>query len=131
MPAGGAPVRQLDAGKVKYTECGGLKAVRDEICAYLQRMHGLTYAPSQIVCSNGGKQSLLQAILALCNPGMRDRHWDKLSEDIGQQVEPDDELTLQQLLDMNITQHIEAIEEVVNGPSAFRSSLFVFLWNYL
>jgi len=59
----------LNDGKVKYTECNGMRALRDEICAYLQREKGLSYQPSQIVCANGGKQALLQAMLALLNPG--------------------------------------------------------------
>jgi hypothetical protein len=54
----------------------------------------------------------LPVIQRLASPALRDRHWDQLSESIGQQVEPDDELTLQQLLEMGITDHIEAIEEV-------------------
>jgi len=58
----------LDAGQVKYTECAGLRALRDAISEYL-RGKGLDYKPNQIVCSNGGKQSLLQAMLALCGPG--------------------------------------------------------------
>lgn len=31
--------------------------------------NGLTYAPDQILVSNGAKQSLLQAVLAVCSPG--------------------------------------------------------------
>lgn len=31
--------------------------------------NGLSYAPDQILVSNGAKQSLLQAILAVCSPG--------------------------------------------------------------
>ncbi|MEE2915941.1 MAG: pyridoxal phosphate-dependent aminotransferase, partial [Pseudomonadota bacterium] len=61
--------KALDAGHVKYTECGGLKALREAICDYLQQTKGLTYKVNEIVCSNGGKQSLLQAMLALLDPG--------------------------------------------------------------
>ena len=59
----------LDGGHVKYTECGGLKALREAICSYLSKNKGMTYQPNEIVCSNGGKQSLLQCMLALCDPG--------------------------------------------------------------
>jgi len=31
--------------------------------------NGLSYAPDQILVSNGAKQSLLQAVLAVCSPG--------------------------------------------------------------
>ena len=59
----------LDAGHVKYTENGGAKALRDAICSYLRTAKGLEYAPNQIVCSNGAKQSLMQAMMALCGDG--------------------------------------------------------------
>ena len=58
----------LDAGQVKYTECSGLRVLRDAISDYLKGK-GLEYASNQIVCSSGAKQSLLQAMLALCGPG--------------------------------------------------------------
>ena len=61
--------KALDDGKVKYTETGGLKVLREAICKYLKAKKGLTYESAQIVCSNGGKQALLQAMLALCDPG--------------------------------------------------------------
>lgn len=31
--------------------------------------NGLSYTPDQILVSNGAKQSILQAILAVCSPG--------------------------------------------------------------
>lgn len=31
--------------------------------------NGLTYTPDQILVSNGAKQSVLQAVLAVCSPG--------------------------------------------------------------
>lgn len=59
----------LDAGHVKYTETAGLKDLRIAICDYLKSAKGLSYEPGQIVCSNGGKQSLLQSLMALLDPG--------------------------------------------------------------
>lgn len=31
--------------------------------------NGITYTPDQILVSNGAKQSILQAVLAVCSPG--------------------------------------------------------------
>lgn len=31
--------------------------------------NGISYTPDQIVVSNGAKQSILQAVLAVCSPG--------------------------------------------------------------
>jgi aspartate/methionine/tyrosine aminotransferase len=58
----------LDAGHVKYTANSGIRPLQEAICEYLLTK-GLTYKPNQIVVSNGGKQSLLQAMLAICGPG--------------------------------------------------------------
>jgi len=31
--------------------------------------NGITYTPDEIVVSNGAKQSVVQAVLAVCSPG--------------------------------------------------------------
>jgi len=61
--------RALDDGKVKYTENGGMLALREAVCTYLREHKGVSYAPNQIICSNGAKQSLLQSMMALCGAG--------------------------------------------------------------
>lgn len=35
----------------------------------LAEENGLTYTPDQVVVSNGAKQSIIQAVLAVCSPG--------------------------------------------------------------
>ncbi|MEY4503910.1 MAG: hypothetical protein RL154_202, partial [Pseudomonadota bacterium] len=59
----------LDAGYTKYTAVPGspelLKAVADK----LERENGLKYAPSDIVVSNGAKQSLFNLFAALVEDG--------------------------------------------------------------
>ena len=59
----------LKDGKVKYTENGGMLALRETICNYLRERKGVTYTPAQIIASNGAKQSLLQSMMALCGAG--------------------------------------------------------------
>lgn len=49
---------------------------------------------------------------ALASPALKSRHWETLSEKTGSTIEPDEELTLQQLVDTNVGQHIETIHEV-------------------
>ena len=36
-------------------------------------------------------------VVALCNPGMRDRHWETLSERTGKEIKPGDDFTLQKV----------------------------------
>jgi dynein heavy chain, axonemal len=47
----------------------------------------------------------LPIITALRNPGVKDRHWLRLSEEIGHEVMPDGNLTLRNLLEIGILQH--------------------------
>jgi aspartate aminotransferase len=44
-------------------------ALREAICRKIQQDSGAPYDPKQIVVSNGAKQVIHNAVLALCNPG--------------------------------------------------------------
>ena len=54
----------------------------------------------------------LPVIQSLASKALKRRHWDALSELLGKNIDPDDELTLQQLLDLDAAGHIDAIQEV-------------------
>lgn len=56
-------------GITRYTPNTGTAALRKAVCAKLQEDNGLTYAPNEIVLSNGAKQSVWQALLATCSEG--------------------------------------------------------------
>lgn len=56
-------------GFTRYSLNAGITELREAICHKLKEENGLTYAPDQILVSNGAKQSLLQAVLAVCSPG--------------------------------------------------------------
>jgi aspartate/methionine/tyrosine aminotransferase len=64
--AGAAAIR---AGYTHYTENMGLIELREAICRKLEADNGLSYAPDEILCSNGAKQSVALTIMALCRPG--------------------------------------------------------------
>ena len=55
---------------------------------------------------------ILPMLIALRNPGMQDRHWEKLSEDIGQPIKPDKHFKLEDCIRMGLTEPLEAIEKV-------------------
>lgn len=59
----------IDNNFTFYTPAAGTLDLRKAVCEKLKRENGLTYAPNQIVCSNGAKQSICNAILALVNSG--------------------------------------------------------------
>ncbi|MGB3542180.1 pyridoxal phosphate-dependent aminotransferase [Rubrivirga sp.] len=55
--------------RFNYTPSPGIPELREAIAAKLVRENGLEVAAEQVVCSNGGKQSVAQAVLAVCQPG--------------------------------------------------------------
>jgi aspartate aminotransferase len=59
----------LETGFTKYTPSSGIPELRQAISTKFSTDNGLEYKPSQIIVSNGAKQSCLNAILAVCQPG--------------------------------------------------------------
>ncbi|XP_066927305.1 dynein axonemal heavy chain 1-like isoform X2 [Clytia hemisphaerica] len=51
-------------------------------------------------------------IQALRNPGMRKRHWEQLSEELGQTIVPKATLTFTKCLEMKLDEHIDIIAKV-------------------
>src|SRR5271157_2639422 len=64
-----AAAKALAAGFTKYTPSSGTPELRQAIADKFQRENGLTYKPSQIIVSCGGKHSCYNAILATCQEG--------------------------------------------------------------
>lgn len=64
-----AAVVALEEGFTKYTPSAGLPELREAITQKFANDNGLSYKGSQIIVSNGAKQSCANAILATCGPG--------------------------------------------------------------
>jgi len=64
-----AAIKAIRDGKTKYTNVDGIPELKDAICAKFQRENGLTYKPSQINVSPGGKPVIFNAMMATLNPG--------------------------------------------------------------
>ncbi|MFL2998776.1 MAG: pyridoxal phosphate-dependent aminotransferase [Candidatus Neomarinimicrobiota bacterium] len=61
--------KAMDEGYTKYTSGAGMVELRQAICDKLERENGLIYSPSDILVSNGEKQSLYTACQALFGKG--------------------------------------------------------------
>lgn len=57
-------------------------------------------------------QGHLPMIVALRNPGMRDRHWAKLSDAVGFPVRADANFSVSRALALNLNTKLTALEEV-------------------
>lgn len=64
-----AAIAALEAGFTKYTPSSGIPELREAVVQKFASDNGLGYKPSQIIVSNGAKQSCANAILATCGPG--------------------------------------------------------------
>jgi aspartate aminotransferase len=64
-----AAIAAIEAGKTKYTPVDGIPELKQAICDKFARENDLSYSPSQVTVSTGGKQVLFNALMATLNPG--------------------------------------------------------------
>lgn len=64
-----AAVKALADGFTKYTPSSGILELRQAIADKFKRDNGLTYKPSQIIVSCGGKHSCFNTVMATCQAG--------------------------------------------------------------
>ncbi|HKM43934.1 MAG TPA: pyridoxal phosphate-dependent aminotransferase [Dysgonamonadaceae bacterium] len=64
-----AAKKAIDDNFSFYSPVTGFLDLRKAICDKLKKENNLTYAPDQIVCSNGAKQAICNVILAIINKG--------------------------------------------------------------
>ncbi|GBM99385.1 Dynein heavy chain 7, axonemal [Araneus ventricosus] len=56
-------------------------------------------------------------VQTLCNPGLRDRHWDQISEIVGFPLKPDKSTTLAKLIGLNLQEYIPQFEVISEAAS--------------
>jgi aspartate aminotransferase len=64
-----AAIRAIRDGKTKYTPSDGIPELKEAVCAKFARENGLSYTPSQVNVSPGGKAVLFNALIATLNAG--------------------------------------------------------------
>ncbi|GAB6009738.1 pyridoxal phosphate-dependent aminotransferase [Dysgonomonas reticulitermitis] len=64
-----AAKQAIDGNFSFYTPVPGYLSLRQAICKKLEKENGLSYRPEQIICSNGAKQAVCNALLAVVDPG--------------------------------------------------------------
>lgn len=58
-----------------------------------------------------------QVVSIMCNPSLRDRHWDDMSDVAGFDITPDAGTTLRKMLNFNIAEKIESFEIISIGAN--------------
>ena len=69
LPIVEAAERAMREGWTHYTDNAGLMELRVAVADKLRRDNGLSYEPTQVLLSNGAKQSIAQAVLGLVDDG--------------------------------------------------------------
>src|SRR5512143_3310032 len=64
-----AAAKALASGFTKYTPSSGIPELRQAIADKFKRENGLTYKPSQVIVSCGGKHSCYNVVIATCQEG--------------------------------------------------------------
>jgi len=64
-----AAIKALNDGFTKYTPSSGIPELRQAIADKFKRENGLSYKPSQVIVSCGGKHSCYNVIMATCQEG--------------------------------------------------------------
>ena len=64
-----AAIKAIRDGKTKYTTADGIPELKEAICGKFARENGLSYKPSQVNVSPGGKPVIYNAMTASLNPG--------------------------------------------------------------
>ena len=62
-------IKAINEGFTQYTAVPGIPELLEAVATKLKRDNNLTYAPSDIIVSNGAKQSLFNLFQATVNPG--------------------------------------------------------------
>ncbi|MBO5454213.1 MAG: pyridoxal phosphate-dependent aminotransferase [Clostridia bacterium] len=64
-----AAIKAINDGLTRYTPASGTLDLRKAVAEKFKNENGLCYEPTQIIISNGAKHSLVNALMALLNPG--------------------------------------------------------------
>jgi aspartate aminotransferase len=64
-----AAIKALNEGFTKYTPASGIPELRQAIADKFKHDNGLSYKPSQVIVSCGGKHSCYNVIIATCEEG--------------------------------------------------------------
>lgn len=64
-----AAERAIREGKTHYTPAAGIPELRQALAEHYTSKMGLPTEPAQVVVSNGAKQAIHNALMALCGPG--------------------------------------------------------------
>lgn len=108
------------------------ESVEREVTEMFRQAHQLaeklqSESPTSSACADLIKSKLsefrqeLPLLNVISNSGLRDRHWTQISDKLGFPLVPDDTTTLARLLELQVGEHLEALEAISEGASKEQS----------
>ncbi|ESO89088.1 hypothetical protein LOTGIDRAFT_210054 [Lottia gigantea] len=82
----------------------------------LTKTFGDQAGPRRIADSVKGKidkfKQHMPILQTICNPGIRDRHWDMMSDIVGFNIKPEGDISLSKMLEYGLNKHLARLEEI-------------------
>uniref|UniRef100_A0A7N8WP92 Dynein axonemal heavy chain 12 n=1 Tax=Mastacembelus armatus TaxID=205130 RepID=A0A7N8WP92_9TELE len=79
------------------------------------------------------QQNHIPVVSILCNPGIRDRHWDQMSKIVGYNLTPDSGTTLRKVLQQSLTPYLEEFESISAAEFSLEKAMktMVQIWDHI
>ncbi|XP_025109931.1 dynein heavy chain 3, axonemal-like isoform X5 [Pomacea canaliculata] len=105
------PFNQLNSEKIEQ-EVGDMWRTVYKLCkAFVDQLGPKRIATSVLRKIDAFKLNL-PILHCICNPGIRPRHWVQMSAIMGQDISPQEDTSLQSMLEFNLTNFLPQLEEI-------------------
>ncbi|KAH7442335.1 hypothetical protein KP509_03G083100 [Ceratopteris richardii] len=112
-----APFFSLDVEKVENEVTGMWKVIYKLIKQFGDDYEEPTKVALSVKASIDHFKDNLPLIRCLCNPGLRPRHFEKISEVVGFEIKGEDPTSFRQLLRLQVDEHLVKLEEISEHAS--------------
>uniref|UniRef100_A0A8C9MJV2 Dynein axonemal heavy chain 12 n=1 Tax=Serinus canaria TaxID=9135 RepID=A0A8C9MJV2_SERCA len=95
------------------------ESMETEIDEFYREMYKLLrlFQQKQKKAAAEKKKEHIPTVIVFCNPGMRERHWQQMSEIVGYDITPDAGTTLRKVLKQNLSSYLDRFTVISVGAS--------------
>ena len=106
----------IDAKQVETDVTDWFKTAKKMVGAFAEEYPAISECAVKLRDTTDKFRRNLPIVVALATPALKQRHWDDLSTVLGlaegEEIVPDDSLTLEELLNMGVANHIQSVQEI-------------------
>ncbi|XP_075210784.1 dynein heavy chain 3, axonemal [Lycorma delicatula] len=111
------PFKELDAEEIKET-VENMWRVLYKLAKTLYDVPGSKRVAEMVRAKVEKFRQFVPILQTICNPGIRERHWQQISDTIGIKIAPTNQSTLSDMIEIGLPKHISKLEEI--GVTASR-----------